>query len=113
MCYSVLIKSNLKKTAQNFAARLELESFQAVFARRLMHPELKIPVGIDRYFLTSGIPEEAALAPLVRQFHQEERDRAKLELIGTEELAKNFSQGKPTAARRKKIETLERKLSKW
>jgi len=62
MCYSALIQSNLGRLAQEFGARTDLESFYALYRLRVEHPELKIPLGIDRYFAFSNEPTEKKLA---------------------------------------------------
>ena len=75
MCYSALIKASLKEVSASFRALLDTDEFRDLFLQRLAHPEMKIPRGIDRYFVESSDPKEAKLATLVRQFHAEERER--------------------------------------
>ena len=81
MCYSALIKASLKEVSASFRALLDTDEFRDLFLKRLAHPEIKIPRGIDRYFAESQDPKESKLAPLVQQFHSEERERD-LQLIG-------------------------------
>jgi len=111
MCYSALIKGNLKRVSAEFRARLDLESFTRFYAMRIEHPELKIPFGLDRYFLLSQDPMEAKIAPLIRQFQKDEAERNRMLLVEAENEIKELAQ-KPTAANKKKIEVRERKILK-
>jgi putative SOS response-associated peptidase YedK len=79
---------------------------------RLKDPSLKIPVGLDRYFVLSQDPSESRLAGPIRQFYEEEKTRVQAEIKLVENEIREFSSSKPTAAIKKKVETRERKLEK-
>lgn len=111
MCYSALIKANLKKLSTEFKAEADLESFARFYALRIEHPELKAPFGLDRYFLLSQDPAEAKIAPLIRQFQKDEVERNKMLMVEAGNEIKELS-AKPTAANKKKIEVRERKIEK-
>jgi putative SOS response-associated peptidase YedK len=111
MCYSTLIKANLKKLALEFGAKADLESFSRFYALRLEHPELKAPFGLDRYFVLSQDAQEQKLAPLIRKFHEAEAARAAASIADLEREMKELRH-KPTSASKKKIEVRERKIEK-
>jgi len=111
MCYSALIKANLKKLSLQFHAKIDLESFSRFYAMRLKHPELKSPFGLDRYFVLSQDREEQRLAPLIREFHQQEAAQNRALITQAEKEIKELA-FKPTAANRKKIEARERRIIK-
>lgn len=111
MCYSALIKASLKEVSASFRALVDLEEFRHLFDLRLADATVKIPRGIDRYFLESQDPQEVALAPLIRQFHLEEKERTLIAIGGARQEIRDLQQ-KPTAANRKKIEVRERRLIK-
>jgi repressor LexA len=75
----------------------------------LKDPSIKVPRALDRYFVLSKDSEEAALAPLIEKFYEEEKLRLQQEVRTTEEEIHELSAGKVTAAVRKKIETREKK----
>jgi len=112
MCYSARIRPQLADLASEFRATLDLDSFEALIRMRLKEPELKIPFGMDRYFLHAKDPAEAKLAKYVREFHEAEKGRRQEEIKATELEMKELAQGKPTAAAKKKIEVRERRLVK-
>lgn len=112
MCYSALIKADLQRQALRFAARGDLAAFYSIYKQRLSDPSLKIPVGLDRYFVLSNDPEESRIAPLARQFHEEIRERRRAELRATEHELRALTAGKPTAAAKKKIQARERRREK-
>ena len=113
MCYSARIKSHLRELAYEFRAQVDIDSFEALFRMRLKEPELKVPVGIDRYFLLTKDPAEAKLAPLVKEFREIEKEQFRAELKATEAELKELRTGKPNAAAKKKIEVRERRLEKY
>lgn len=112
MCYSARIKSNLKDLSWEFRSQLDLDEFISIFTLRLQQPELKVPYGIDRYFLLSNEPGEAKLGKLVREFHAQEKERVRGEIKETEAELKEFQAKKPSATSTKKIGVLERRLEK-
>ena len=111
MCYSALIKVQLREIAAEFRAATNLAGFEDIFRARLQDPHDRVPLGLDRYFLLSRDPAEAKLAPLVKAFHEQERQRAQLDVKLLEaEIASLRAQ--TTAAARKKREAKERKREK-
>lgn len=111
MCYSTLIKANLKALAMELGAKIDLEQFAGIYALRLSHPELKIPFALDRHFVLSQEPAEKPLASLAMRFHEEEALRSRALLARLEEELCELSTI-PTAAARKKLEAGERKREK-
>jgi putative SOS response-associated peptidase YedK len=109
MCYSALIRANLKRLGSEFGAQPDLEEFLKLYGMRDLHPELKIPVGLDRYFMLSPEPAEKAIGALAQKFHEDEKVRARTQIAATEEEMFELSSGKQTAAVKKKIEVRERK----
>jgi putative SOS response-associated peptidase YedK len=109
MCYSARIKANLRDLSREFTAPVDIASFEALFQLRLKDPSIKVPRALDRYFVLSKDSEEAALAPLIEKFYEEEKLRLQQEVRTTEEEIHELSAGKVTAAVRKKIETREKK----
>lgn len=107
-----MIKADLKRQARLFRSRADYDAFLQLYMQRLKDPALKIPVGLDRYFVLSQDPEEKKLAPLARQFHEEEKGRIRDEIKATEKELKELSAGKPSAAAKKKIDVRERRLEK-
>lgn len=112
MCYSVRIRSRLKELAAELGVRIDLPAFEELLFARVGNPELKIPYGIDLYFLLSQDSSEARLAPLVKRFHEEEKERKRATLAETEKELQELASGKATAAVKKKIETRERRREK-
>lgn len=112
MCYSALIKSQLKTLEKTFGANISLEAFQSFYAGKIEHPEWKTPFGLDRYFLLSQDPQEAKIAPLIRQFYEHEKQRIEQEISAVEEQIKKLEAGKPTATNKKSKEAKERKRAK-
>lgn len=112
MCYSALIKANLKATALGFGAQVDVPAFGSLFEMRLSHPELKVPFGLDRYFILSQDLAERRLAPLVRRFHEEERARVQHDIKLTEQELRDLAAGKTTVANKKKAGVRERRLAK-
>ncbi|MGZ3651033.1 MAG: SOS response-associated peptidase family protein [Bdellovibrionota bacterium] len=107
-----MIKAQLKKLAHEFNARLDLEEFERLYQARLEHPELKIPLGIDRYFLLSQDTEERKLAPLARQHHALELERTKAAIAAAEHELRELAAAKATVAVKKKIDVRERRRAK-
>ncbi len=112
VCYSVLIKAQLKALALEFGAAVDVDSFASLFALRLPHPELKVPFALDRYFVLSQDPAERRLAPIIRQFHAEEKMRAEQSIRETEEELRELAAARPTVAHQKKREARERRVAK-
>lgn len=111
MCYSALIKVQLREIAAEFGAATNLAGFEDIFRARLQDPHDRVPLGLDRYFLLSRDPAEAKLAPLIKEFHEQEKQRAQIELKLLEaEIAGLRTQ--TTATARKKREAKERKREK-
>lgn len=110
MCYSARIKTSLKELSSEFRAKVDLDSFAQLFQARLADPGLKIPFGIDRYFVLSQDPAEARLAGAVRAFHEAEKVKNQQALNAAEREAGALV--KPTAANKKKTGVLERRIVK-
>ncbi len=111
MCYSALIKGNLKKVSSEFRARIDLDSFSRFYALKIEHPELKSPYGLDRYFLLSQDPEEAKIGRNIKKFHEDEKGRVSEQIKEAESEMKELA-AKPTAANKKKIDVRIRKIEK-
>lgn len=111
MCYSVLIKTSLKELSYEFRTQIDMDSFQSVFEMRQKNPDVKIPRGLDRYFLESKDAAEAAIATLVKQFYRDEKARM-LVAIGEARQEIQELASKPTSVNRKKIETREKRIKK-
>jgi len=107
-----MIKAQLKKLAHEFGAHLDLEEFERLYQARLEHPELKIPLGIDRYFLLSQDSAERKLAPLARQHHALELERTKAAIAAAEHELRELAAGKVTVAVKKKIDVRQRRREK-
>jgi putative SOS response-associated peptidase YedK len=111
MCYSAMLTADLKRIAQEFSSRVDYAAFRELYAQRLENPELKIPLGLDRYFAFSAEPQERAIGELAKRFHQEERARSEASLAEEEESWANLP-GRNDARREKTHENTLRKLRK-
>jgi putative SOS response-associated peptidase YedK len=112
MCYSALVKSSLKRVSSEFNALVNLQSFEELFRARLANPSLKIPFGLDRYFVLSQDPAEARFAGLIREFHALEREKAIAGVLACEEEMLALEGAKASAARQKKMGVLARRKEK-
>ncbi|HEY8278425.1 MAG TPA: SOS response-associated peptidase family protein [Bdellovibrionota bacterium] len=112
MCYSALIKADLKTVSREFGASVDIASFESLLQLRLREPSLKIPLSLDRYFLLSQDPAEKRLAPLVKKFHEEEQQRLQVEVRAAQEELKALRSGKVSATAEKKKGVLERRIAK-
>lgn len=111
MCYSARIRPNPYEIAEKFRASVDLDSFEALFRLRLKEPTLKVPHGLDRFFLHAKESAAARLAPMVKDFHAEEKERRRAEIRATEEEIKALA-GSSAASARKKLEVRERRREK-
>ncbi|MGZ3713424.1 MAG: SOS response-associated peptidase family protein [Bdellovibrionota bacterium] len=112
MCYSARIKTAVKELSWEFRAQVDLDDFEWLFTARLKNPELKIPFGLDRYFLLSQDAAEAKLAKPIREFYADEKNRNSVALNAAEAEIKEWRSKKPTATGTKKIGVLERRIAK-
>lgn len=113
MCYSALIKANLKRLAQEFGAQTDLDEFLVLYGLRNEHPELKIPMGLDRYFALSSDPAEKKIGSLARQFHEQEKLRLHQHIRETEHALLSLSSSPQTATAKKKRGIEERKRERF
>ncbi len=81
MCYSAMVLSDIRKTARTYGATPDLESFHDLFALRSQHPEIKIPVGLEDYFLRHGDSKaEESIKNFIKTFRKTQDASRKLEL---------------------------------
>lgn len=111
MCYSARIKASIKELSWEFRAQPDMDSFEDIFRARLEDPTLKVPYGLDRYFVMSKEKAENKLAPLIQQHYAAERDRSQATLRETEVELKEVSKKTGVTAEKKKG-VLERRRAK-
>ncbi|MGE3262303.1 MAG: SOS response-associated peptidase family protein [Bacteriovoracia bacterium] len=112
MCYSTRIKTSLKEIAGEFQAQTDLSSFESLLRQRLSSPQLRVPFGLDRYFLLSQDPAEARLSPFISAFHAEEKSRNEIALRAAVHELRALESKKPSATGAKKIGVLQRRIVK-
>jgi hypothetical protein len=82
MCYSALVKQNLKELSLQFRARIDNAAFEDLFRRRLDGEDLKIPKALEYNFRHNPkTAEDKRIAKLIEQWIEKEnaKDQAKIE----------------------------------
>lgn len=84
MCYSALIKKNLRNVAQEFGARIDVDEYVKLYAMREIHPEMKIPDGLEDYFLKEGGSAAKKIKASIEVFNEAETGRLLQEISAAE-----------------------------
>jgi hypothetical protein len=97
MCYAALVSADLRRLERELGARTDLPAFLSVYEARLEDPKaFKLPIALDRQFLSMNHP---AAAPIIAAITQYRRQRT------TEWQAEIFEQRRRHADAERKLAT--------
>ncbi|WP_413942741.1 SOS response-associated peptidase family protein [Bdellovibrio sp. HCB-162] len=85
MCYSAIIKQQVKKLGIEFEARIDYELLQNMFYRRLSDERIKICKALEAEFNDPENSEEKEIRDLIRAYHKIKLKEIELELAEQEE----------------------------
>ena len=115
MCYSAMVRKDIERIARQFGAKVDMESFKALYQMRAKDPELKIPSGMDEFFLGQSGASAKAIKSEIADFQKQEikRVRAEIEEATAElEELEAKQKKKPTKTCEKAIGVKQRKIEK-
>jgi putative SOS response-associated peptidase YedK len=101
MCYSAQVTASFRTYVRRLGARADLAAFQALYEQRSRDPRIKVPKAMEADFLEPQSDQEAAIAQVIRSFHQEQATRWEQELFKQRKRladAQRQLQAKPTKA---------------
>jgi putative SOS response-associated peptidase YedK len=81
MCYSAQVTASFRTYVRRLGARADLAAFQALFEQRSRDPRIKVPKEMEADFLEPQSDQEAAIAQVIRSYHQEQATRWEQELF--------------------------------
>lgn len=85
MCYSALLKQQVKKLGIQFEARIDYELMQNMFYRRLSDGKIKISKALEMEFNDPENSEEKEIRELIRAYHKVKLKEIELDLAKQEE----------------------------
>lgn len=115
MCYSALVRKDMEKTARDFGARFDIDSFVQIYALREKLPGIKIAAGMDAFFLEHNDPQAKKIRSYISEFQKHESERRDHEMsVLQQEIAdlKTRLELKATKTHQKSLEAKIRKLEK-
>jgi putative SOS response-associated peptidase YedK len=80
MCYSAMVKRDLDKIAREFGAAIDTDAFIRLYMAREKDLSLKIPYGMDRYFIEKGGATGRTIEKSIKAYKVMEDARKKQEL---------------------------------
>lgn len=99
MCYSAIIKQQVKKLGFQYEARIDYESIYDIIHRRMTDPRIKVTKGLEEEFLHPENPEEKEIRKLIEKYRELQMKDIEVELEKQEErlrLAENALRIKET-----------------
>jgi len=72
MCYSAMVKQDVKKLGMQFHARVQLDMLEEIFARRLAGEKLAINKVMELPFLHGESPEDKAISAKISAWHTQQ-----------------------------------------
>ena len=80
MCYSAMIKQQIRKLGIQYDARIDYELFQTMFHRRLTDDRVKICKSLEAEFSSPENNEEVEIAKLINEYRKLKRNDLKSHL---------------------------------
>lgn len=82
MCYSAMVRQDARALAPRYQARIQIEAYESLFARRLAGEKILINKAMEIGFLRSPVSsEERRIADAISAWHGQEADRIQSEIF--------------------------------
>lgn len=85
MCYSAIIKQQIKKLGFQYEARIDYESIYDIIHRRMTDPRIKVTKGFEEEFLHPENSEEREIRKLIEKYRELQMKDIEVELDKQEE----------------------------
>lgn len=93
MCYSALIKAELKDLEKLFGVKIDWSSFEEAYNIRSQYQYAQIPSGLDSYIIQNAeTPLQKRLAKMAKAHYKEEIEKTTIKLKKFEQDVKDFEE---------------------